>query len=527
MQPFEAISAKNCDDAVLKFICMVDIEPLLAELRELAVREVLSREQIEILEARASKKTYEAVQTEFHVSGANALVHCLVRTACARYWSRGMKGGTDSYLAPPDEERFRCFVTSACDEVNYLTSHVALSVALQLNRDRISRARQVLVAIGCDKLTVHLPEPEMPSRSWLNSVCAALDIKICRSQELELARRIFCDRDTITDWFVRFSTLFNRPIELMFNMDETYLTSKRLLHCLTPADRQPLVCSLPVVPHITGVVTVHGGGHRVRPMVIVPKKKTLSTLEAFKDLVYIGSSTTGWMTKHLFRFYALTFVAELSRIRLQLPAHLRDEPVLLFLDGHPSRWDFRANLVFWLMNVDVLTFPGHCSHLLQMFDVAIASSLKSELKKELSEAGFRDFLENLNVADFCVKRKKTAAEMRSLLIESFFTAYEKVVTRKNCRASFRATGVSPYDPTRVLHSQYAVDPPNGAIFPTRTGRANSRWLTSDEALRAMFAEEFGREITPPDLEADIAQIYGELREASFDQGIPPGDTPES
>ena len=47
------------------------------------------------------------------------------------------------------------------------------------------------------------------------------------------------------------------------------------------------------------------------------------------------------MTKHLFRFYALTFVAELSRIRLQLPAHLRDEPVLLFLDGHPSKLMFK------------------------------------------------------------------------------------------------------------------------------------------------------------------------------------------
>ena len=178
------------------------------------------------------------------------------------------------------------------------------------------------------------------------------------------------------------------------------------------------------------------------------------------------------------------------------------------------------------MNVDVLIFPGHYSHLLQMFDVAIANSLKSKLKKELSEAGFRDFLENLSVADFCVKQKNTVDDMRSLLIESFFTAYEKVVTRKNCRASFRATGVSPYDPTRVLHSQYAVDPPNGAIFPTRTGRANSRWLTSDEALRAMFAEEFGREITPQDLEADIAQIYGELRQANLDQGIPLEDPPE-
>ena len=58
-----------------------------------------------------------------------------------------------------------------------------------------------------------------------------------------------------------------------------------------------------------------------------------------------------------------------------------------------------------------------------------------------------------------------------------------------------------------FYSQYVADPPNGAIFPTRTGWANSRWLTSDEALRAVGSEELGREITPQDLEADIAQIY--------------------
>ena len=505
---------------------MNDVETLLEELRDLAAREVLSHQQVDVLLARRNKVSYEQIQRQFGLSGATALVHCLVRTASARWWTSGMSGGTDGYLAAPDEARFRDMVQSACDEVNCITSHVALSLALQLQKERISRARRILVGIGCERLLSHLPDPESPSRSWLNGVCSDLKIRICRAQELELARRLFCDRDTIIQWFLQFGTLFDRPLELLFNMDETYLTSKRILHCLCPDDRQPLISSLPVTPHITGVVTIHGGGRRIRPMVVLPKKKTLSTLEGFTNYVYLGSSTSGWMTKNLFRFYALTFVSELSLLKLSLPAHLRDEPVLLFLDGHPSRWDFRANLVFWLFNVDVVSFPGHCSHLLQMFDVVIASLLKQEFKKELSSARFEQFLRTLSVADFSVRRKQTASEMRTIMIESFATAFERVCTRKNCRSSFSATGVSPYCPDRVLESEYAVDPPADGIFPNRVGRANSRWLTSDDSLREMFREEFGRELTADDLCADISRIHEEIKTSNLDQGIPLSEAPE-
>ena len=212
-------------------------------------------------------------------------------------------------------------------------------------------------------------------------------------------------------------------------------------------------------------------------------------------------------------------------LRLSLSSHLRNEPALLFLDGHPSRWDFRANLIFWLFNVDVVTFPGHCSHLLQMFDVGIASALKQEFKKELSSARFAEFLRTLSVADFSMRRKQTASEMRTIMIESFATAFERVCTRKNCRASFHATGISPYCPDRVLACEYAVDPPTDGIFPSRAGRANSRWLTSDESLAQMFREEFGREITPEDLQADISEIYEEIKNCNLDQGIPPSEAP--
>ena len=176
------------------------------------------------------------------------------------------------------------------------------------------------------------------------------------------------------------------------------------------------------------------------------------------------------MTRNSFRFYALTFVAKLSLVILRLPKELREEPVLLFMDGQPSRWAFYANLSFWTFNVDVITFPGHSSHLLQMFDVAIAAPLKSEIKKELSASRFATFLTTLRPQDFAMNRKQNARELRALLIESFFTAYGRVVTTKNCRHSFEATGIAPYSPDIPLSNAYAMDPPAEGLFPHRQAR---------------------------------------------------------
>ena len=42
----------------------------------------------------------------------------------------------------------------------------------------------------------------------------------------------------------------------------------------------------------------------------------------------------------------------------------------------------------------------------------------------------------------------------------------------------------------------------------------------------MFREEFGREITPEDLQADISKIYEEIKNSNLDQGIPLSEAPD-
>lgn len=498
----------------------------LTELEQLADSGLLSKVQVELLRARSESATYEALISRFCLSGPGPLVHALVRTATARFWCPGYSGGADSYLSPADWSKFSALIQGAADELNCVPTDVALSLAHRLRKDRIAQARRALIAVDCLRLVSHLPDSEPPSRPWLADMCRELGITICRAQELELLRRLYCDHEIITAWFVKFSIMFERPLQLMFNMDETYVTAKKRLHCLTTNDHMPIMTSLPVAPHMTGAVTVHGGGCRMRPLLILPKKKTLRSLEEFEGQAYFASSTTGWMTKNCYRYYAITFVAQLSFMRASWPENLREEPALLFVDGHSSRYDFTANLIFWLFDVDVLCFPGHSSHLLQMFDVCLASPLKAEYKRELMGKQFTGFLESLKSTDVSVHRKLTLKELRSNMIESFVNACDKVFTKSNCEKSFAATGISPYNPERVLFSNYAVEPQVDGVYTRRSGKANGQWLTSDECLMAMFEEEHGRPLTEADLRLSLNEICRNLQEASLDQGLMLGPVPE-
>lgn len=74
--------------------------------------------------------------------------------------------------------------------------------------------------------------------------------------------------------------------------------------------------------------------------------------------------------------------------RLTLDPSIRNERMLLLVDGHLSRLNYLASIILTIFGIDLLVFPGHCSHLLQLFDVAVAGPLKVEFKKSLLNCDF-------------------------------------------------------------------------------------------------------------------------------------------
>ena len=75
----------------------------------------------------------------------------------------------------------------------------------------------------------------------------------------------------------------------------------------------------------------------------------------------------------------------MSLYRQTLQANIRSHRALLILDGHASRECPIGLLLLRNAKIDVLTLPGHTTHVTQMFDVILASPLKTEYTKLLNK----------------------------------------------------------------------------------------------------------------------------------------------
>ena len=277
-------------------------------------------------------------------------------------------------------------------------------------------------------------------------------------------------------------------------MDETMIDSNRKLKVITPVGKMPLVIDNQNYPHITGVVTICADGSYLEPFIILPDKKTRRNIENFVDNIFTVSTTSGWMNKDCFVVYVLYFCSLLTHYRLKLPQQLRDEPVLLIVDGHNSRDNYLANYLLNLFNVDLLVLPGHCTHILQPFDVAVAGPLKSYLKVELSKINYDIEWDGTSQIDFNCIAKKSAQQIREQLVFAFTKSLHYACSSDNIQSGFSKTGIYPLDMQRPIENNYTF-PLLPAEFRTQN-YISSKWLTSTEMLESLFQKEFGRTKEP-------------------------------
>lgn len=146
----------------------------------------------------------------------------------------------------------------------------------------------------------NLIEPPPLSREYIYGIINDLDLKIVCAQSLEFGRRYFYDFKSITDFFIIYGQLFKRDKRLILNMDETGLSSKKRLKVIAKKNQLPLLTQSPKIPHLTGCITVSGGGQYFKPLIVLPNKKTLRYLKDFEDQCYFMSTSSGWMTKKCF-----------------------------------------------------------------------------------------------------------------------------------------------------------------------------------------------------------------------------------
>ena len=380
------------DDLIRDYYTMREIKPIndqfvessIIELIEAVKKKILSYIQVKILLLKIRGASHQTITEKYCLSSKPIARKVILRTVCGRKWDRNYKGGGEKVLSDIDEEIFKKNIEERANDIDCISTHVANILVYHLQESRCKKAKAILSICNCSKLAGKI-KLRTPNSTWLNKAANnRMGIKIVSKQEIEKERRIACDKTVINQFFDLHSELLNRDPELIFNMDETMVSSKKF-KILCPKSSRGLSVADDSYPHITACITICADGHILKPFFILPNKKKIRGLEEFRNNAYFASSTSGWMNKKLFTFWALCFVAEMMIYRFSLPENLKKKRILLIVDGHKSRANFFVAKILDYFGIDILVLPGHTSHLLQPFDVSVAASLKTEFKKLMQQ----------------------------------------------------------------------------------------------------------------------------------------------
>ena len=410
--------------------------------------------------------------------------------------------GRNPILSDLDCQIFKKLVNDAADDANCLSTCNARTIVAQLNKNRLKKAKYMLNCAGCTKLAAKVKRIKDPADSWLKKFCGQHGIKVANSQELEFARRNHCDVQSISRFFDRHSELLNRDPRLIFNMDETMVTSRKKFKVLTRSGKLPLNVSQSKFPHITACICYSASGHMTVPLLILPNRAKLMDLQEFSNYFHFASTYSGWMNHDIFLIWCILFVSQISVYRLTLPEEIRNKKILLIVDGHTSRGNYTASKFLSLFGIELLILPGHTSHVLQPFDVGIGAILKCAFKKFL--LNYRLKVEDEEIAMVNISNLKTK-EIRNMMIICFKKAIDEVCTTYNLIRSFRDTGIVPLNKEKPLASNYTFN--EGLYEEVRETFLNNRCINFDSnSLRLLFHYQFKHFGTAEELELKMEKI---------------------
>jgi hypothetical protein len=350
--------------------------------------------------------------------------------------------------------------------MNSVITSNAIYLAQKLREARKRKAVALLNAVGAAGLAMQVQNLRIgrPDRSWLNHIADRIHIRLKNPQKIDELRAKACNKTTVGIFFDRFQAVMSRPRCLILNCDETHISSSKHLKVVTPTRVLPLTRESPMLPHFSAMCTISASGHAFEPTIIVPQSQNLpSDLHQFTDRAYFIRTDNGWMTQVAFLLYCHILIYQLSIYRQTLPIQYRGWPFLLILDGHGSRFTYDALNLLNDAGVDVLILPAHCTHVLQPFDVSVASSLKSFLKKFMEI--WKIIVDNDNSVEVEEPDLSSLVGMREELIDAFLKAWSSAATLFNIESGFRASGIWPLDRNQPLENDFVTEPDENSLYP--------------------------------------------------------------
>ncbi len=186
------------------------------------------------------------------------------------------------------------------------------------------------------------------------------------------------------------------------------------------------------LPHISIVATANAAGKVLRPFVLMQGKLAKKTYvhDHWPDARLVMTES-GYQDNASWLAWAKFFVEDTGG------------NCILIADNHSTRRNLAAIEVFVQANVTLVTMPPHTTHVTQPLDKSYFRAFKSYFRAEVAAARNRG--ETLSKYNFA-KYAKPAWEKAELITTDPVT---KEPT-SNIISGFAATGICPFDPSRVI-----------------------------------------------------------------------------
>lgn len=454
----------------------------------------LNKEQLDITRAFMNGTTIATIKRDLlptlNVSATDPSIKtCIIRTLEGNKWSPSMSGSYPTHLSFLDEIILSNLIRAETDNGHSLLNEDVYAWADIFYKSRISFVRKLLqcsYARSKNTYLEHFAVPESTDNKfnygWLRSFLERYDLKLSAPEMIEDLRMKYGNQGTILRWFNQNKILASSfKQQNIFNMDEMNIKINNNQRVIAKVNSKAYKCKGKEFKHITACCCFSAFGHQMPIYLLSDFKNLYPEYQEIQESNHMtfGSSKSGWITREHFFEWCKKFVTWCNTITN--PSEKR----LLYLDSHNSRENVEALSLLRDNNIVVLTFPPHCTHILQPFDVTIARSFKSKI---------REFYNKYKIG----KESLSERESKYLLILAVISAWKSAINIGSATTAFQITGLYPFDEKNPLSSPYTQ--PSTIDYELQELnnrlRTSSKELTSEDYLHDLKTRDFLKSIKP-------------------------------
>jgi hypothetical protein len=266
------------------------------------------------------------------------------------------------------------------------------------------------------------------------------ELKVLKPRGLEIQRAKATNKESVSVYYTELGNIMDKydlkhKPERIYNVDEKGLsTSHKPPSVVASCESQPQAVTSGSRTLITVIGCGNAMGNSVPPFFVFPGLRMKSELLDGGGHGVDGTVTeSGWSNSAVFKRYLEQHLLK------YLPERCLDNPVLILYDGHKSH--INLGLIDWAKSQNIILFvlPAHTSHVLQPLDVGCFGPFE-RIYSSVCHKFMRDNCgQSITRFNVCALGSK---------------AYSQALSPNNLQASFRRTGIYPYDPNAIDSSVF-------------------------------------------------------------------------